>query len=45
MKTKLRKIFLYAAAIVVVGSIGFYASMDDYQKDNFASFVKQTFTS
>lgn len=44
MKAKTKKIVAYAAVVVVLGSLGFYASIEDYQKQNMAKFFSQTFS-
>ena len=44
MKAKAKKIVAYAAVVVVLGSLGLYASMEDYQKQNMAKLVSQTFS-
>ncbi len=44
MKAKTKKIMAYAAAFLFVGSLGFYASMKDYQKENMSKFISQTFS-
>lgn len=44
MKAKTRKILAYTAAIMILSSLGFYVSMEDYQKQNMAEFLRQTFS-
>lgn len=44
MKTKTRKILAYTAAAMILGSLGFYVSMEDYQKQNMTEFLNQTFS-
>ncbi|WP_334013242.1 hypothetical protein [Alteromonas sp. S167] len=44
MKAKTRKILAYTAAVMILGSLGFYVSMEDYQKQNMAKFLNQTFS-
>jgi hypothetical protein len=44
MKAKKRKILAYTAAVMILGSLGFYVSMEDYQKQNMAEFLNQTFS-
>lgn len=44
MKVKTQKIVAYTALVVVLGSLGLYASMEDYQKQNMAKLFSQTFS-
>jgi hypothetical protein len=44
MKAKTRRILTYIAAVMILGSLGFYVSMEDYQKQNMAEFLNQTFS-
>ncbi len=44
MSKSLRKIAAYTAFILVIGCVAFYASMEDYQKENFSKLVSQTFS-
>lgn len=43
MTTKTRKILTYTAVALMLGGLGLYASMEDYQKQNMAKFFSQTF--
>ena len=45
MNTKAKKVITYTLSFIVLGAIAFYASMEDYQKKNMASFLSQTFSS
>ena len=42
MKAKTKKIVAYTAVVVALGSLGLYASMEDYQKQNMAKLFSQT---
>ncbi|WP_276307700.1 hypothetical protein [Alteromonas facilis] len=44
MKTKTKTILAYTVALLLIGSVGFYASMEDYQKENMSKFISQTFS-
>ena len=44
MKAKTRRILTYTTAVMILGSLGFYVSMEDYQKQNMAEFLNQTFS-
>lgn len=44
MSKNLRKTAAYTALVLVLGCIAFYASMEDYQKENFSKLVSQTFS-
>ncbi|GMM68209.1 hypothetical protein MTsDn1_15040 [Alteromonas sp. MTD1] len=44
MKAKTRKILAYTSAVMILGSLGFYVSMKDYQKQNMAELFNQTFS-
>lgn len=33
----------YIALVLIIGSIGFYATMEDYQKENVSKLISQTF--
>lgn len=45
MHTKTKKIITYLLFVILLGGVAFYASMEDYQKANMASFLSQTFSS
>ena len=45
MSSKTRKTITYTASFILLGAVAFYASMEDYQKDNMAKFLSQTFSS
>ena len=38
MKAKTRKILAYTATVMILSSLGFYVSMEHYQKQNMADF-------
>ncbi|GLX84499.1 hypothetical protein tloyanaT_07510 [Thalassotalea loyana] len=44
MKVKTKKIISYTAAFLIIGGLAFYASMEEYQKENMANFISQTFS-
>lgn len=44
MSNKVKKIPLYTVLILVIGSLAFYASMEDYQKENMSKLISQTFS-
>lgn len=44
MTNKLKRNAVYLVIVVALGSIGFYASMEEYQKENFAKLISQTFS-
>jgi len=43
MSRNIKKATAYAALVLIIGSIGFYATMEDYQKENFSKLISQTF--
>ncbi|MDP5144570.1 hypothetical protein ORJ00_17630 [Rheinheimera baltica] len=44
MSKNLRRTAAYTALVLVLGCVAFYASMEDYQKENFSKLVSQTFS-
>ncbi|KZN53787.1 hypothetical protein [Pseudoalteromonas luteoviolacea] len=44
MTSKNKKTILYSISILILFGAAFYASMEDYQKDNLARFLEQVFT-
>lgn len=44
MKAITKKTVAYIAAFLLIGSLGFYTSMEDYQKENMSKFISQTFS-
>ena len=40
--SRTKRASLYLLITLVVLSFGFYASMEDYQKDNFSKLIEQT---
>lgn len=44
MKAKTKKQVAFAVAVVVLGSLGLHASMEDYQKQNIANLFSSTFS-
>jgi len=45
MKTKTKKIISYAVLSILISGAALYISMEEYQKDNMARFLSQTFAS
>ena len=43
MNTKPKKIITYTVSVIFLGAVAFYASMEDYQKENMARFLSKTF--
>ncbi|WP_411360363.1 hypothetical protein [Pseudidiomarina salilacus] len=44
MKANTKKLAAYTALIVIIGGAAFYASMEDYQKENMSNLVSQLFS-
>jgi len=44
MSKNIRKTAAYTALVLVLGGVAFYATMEDYQKENFSKLVSQTFS-
>lgn len=44
MHHKTKRAITYTLLAIMLGSIALYASMEDYQKQNFAKFVSQAFS-
>ncbi|MBZ9612123.1 hypothetical protein [Rheinheimera maricola] len=44
MSKNFKRTAAYAALVLVLGCVAFYASMDDYQKENFSKLLSQTFS-
>lgn len=45
MNIRTKKIVTYAVSFILLASVAFYFSMEDYQKENMAQFISQTFSS
>ena len=43
MKANTKKLAAYTALIVIIGGAAFYASMEDYQKENMSKLMSQMF--
>ena len=44
MNQRIKRMAAYSALVLVLGSAAFYASMEDYQKENFSKLVTQLFS-
>lgn len=44
MNKNLKRTAAYSALVLVLGCAAFYASMEDYQKENFSKLVSQFFS-
>ncbi|WP_411360830.1 hypothetical protein [Pseudidiomarina sp. YC-516-91] len=44
MSKNLKRTAAYSALALVLGCVAFYASMEDYQKENFSKLVTQFFS-
>ena len=44
MSKNLKRTAAYSALVLVLGCVAFYASMEDYQKENFSKLVTQFFS-
>ncbi|WP_417657191.1 hypothetical protein [Pseudidiomarina aestuarii] len=44
MNKSFKRTAAYIALVLVIGCVAFYASMEDYQKENFSKLVSQTFS-
>lgn len=44
MNKSFKRTAVYIALVLVIGCVAFYASMEDYQKENFSKLVSQTFS-
>jgi len=45
LNTKTKKVITYTASFILLAGIALYVSMEDYQKENMARFLSQTFSS
>ena len=43
MSRNFKRAAAFTALVLIIGSIGFYATMEDYQKENFSKLISQTF--
>lgn len=44
MTIKAKKMLVYAVVALLLGGLGLYASMEDYQKQNMVALFSQTFS-
>jgi hypothetical protein len=44
MSRNFKRAATYTALVLVLGSVVFYASMEEYQKENFSKLVSLTFS-
>jgi len=44
MSKNFKRTAAYTALVLVLGCVAFYASMEDYQKENFSRLISQTFS-
>lgn len=43
MSKNFKRTAAYTALVLVLGCVAFYASMEDYQRENFAKLISQNF--
>lgn len=42
MVNKLKKLSFYTALLIILGGMGIFLFMEDYQKENMSKFINQT---